>query len=933
MRRIISIFVLVILCYIHSGARDMVIIKLNQSPIRIGNRSLKVGDTFSDSEVIHWSSSKQKMKVLPKSGGGSIQFYAEAFKLKSRHDISIKQYIEYTRKTNNPSTLDAGELYLQRSENSDKFPEKRIALIVGNSLYSLLGRNLICPINDAEDVTSTLNELGFDTYTLYDATSAEMYSALMKFSNVASAEEYEVALFYFCGHGSQNDDKNYLLPVNARNDALSDTATWISFDAVFESLSETGCKAKLAYLDACRNSPRWHTQNVTTPLNQYDTMGSLVVYSTANNSVALGEQEEEAQNTPFGAAFLESVMKPAENVSLTNNSISELVSQRTEYYKQYGESPQQVNLFGVGNIDFSFVPIGFETEYNKTKRYISESNPEMAIICLNKIKEYQQFLDSESIQKYQEAVAEVNELMLKTRAYNESIHDTIFLDNFLPNKYNINYLWDFPSYEDGLILDYYDSTKIDTLQVSFGEWVPSNNGSFIAISEVFLDTTLYKLEFSESEIKRLQGLNNNLPDYNNLFPNHEIDLLGYTSICGRDRLHLDIIPDIKDFLPEFENGLEDDGISGLPPIDTKIISLKDGTVNSFVLRSKPGGSYINYPIAISNDGNQLIYQETIFGVGSFIFIKNLSTTIRKTIHIKYEQNFDYYKGAFSTDEELFFLFNMSTKEITVYDTNSLGIIYTFKYNSVDKVFWRGSDLCISSNGYAYTWSFSNQCFLKTYKIPQSVIAVAISSDNNLTAALSNNGSLYVFNSDNNEQVHIERYMSSPADLEFTPDNRNIWTISNEYEISCFDLSTHISQFVKKRDFIFDVSDCYLFFTNDNKYCVSDYGIGSRFKIFDVSSLKEIEYDADLISHIFSRQKVSDIFLPTETSDISEKLYESIGKVDYPLFLSGKVKILTARKVSLYKSTIVEGYSDGEIKVWASNPPNSFILRMILNQGI
>ena len=356
----LTLFIIGILIIFFSHARDMVITKLNQSPIRIGNRALKVGDTFSDTEVISWSSIKQDMKAKPKSGGLPRHYSAAAFKSKSQHNISIQQYLKYLNKTNRPSTLDVGDLYLQKSENSDKYPEKRIALVIGNSIYGLLGRDLDCPISDAEDVTATLNELGFDTYTLYDATNVDFHSALMKFSNVASAGKYDVALFYFCGHGSQNDGKNYLLPVDAKNDSPEDISTWISFDAVFESLSETGCKTKLVFLDACRNAPRWQAHDKASRLDQYDTMGSLVVYSTANNMEALGEQEEESRNTPFGAAFLESVLKPAENISLTIKSISESVRERTGYYTKYGESPRLVYTFGVGDIDFSFVKADYD---------------------------------------------------------------------------------------------------------------------------------------------------------------------------------------------------------------------------------------------------------------------------------------------------------------------------------------------------------------------------------------------------------------------------------------------------------------------------------------------------------------------------------------------------------------------------------------------
>ena len=70
--------------------------KVNQSPIRIGNRSLKVGDTFSDAEVISWSLIKQDMKAKPKSGGLPLHYSAAAFKRKSQQEIGHGEgYIDF----------------------------------------------------------------------------------------------------------------------------------------------------------------------------------------------------------------------------------------------------------------------------------------------------------------------------------------------------------------------------------------------------------------------------------------------------------------------------------------------------------------------------------------------------------------------------------------------------------------------------------------------------------------------------------------------------------------------------------------------------------------------------------------------------------------------------------------------------------------------
>ena len=379
MKQLLSIIILFAF-FLSADAEDLVITKLNPSPIKIGNKTLTKGGTFSDTDIIYWSSEKQDMKAKPKSGGLPRHFSAAAFKNKGKKSLSVKQYYN---KTNHPSTLGI-DMALQESNTKDKFPEKRIALVIGNSLYQYMP-DLDCPISDAEDVSDQLSELGFDTYTLYDVNNEDFINALKKFSG--AAQSYDVALVYYCGHGNQNDGMNYLLPVNAKNDKPDDIELWVSFDFIFKKMAETDCKSKILFLNACRNTPGWKKAETDSRLDRYDTNGSLVVYSTSNGEVALAE-DEEMRNTPFTASFLANVVKPADNISQTIQSISVDLREKTRYLEDYGESPQQVYTFGIGDVDFSFVKLLYSVEEcrnaaYKAEKYISEGDLYSAIsLCL-----------------------------------------------------------------------------------------------------------------------------------------------------------------------------------------------------------------------------------------------------------------------------------------------------------------------------------------------------------------------------------------------------------------------------------------------------------------------------------------------------------------------------------------------------------------------
>ena len=92
-------------------------------------------------------------------------------------------------------------------------PERRVALVVGNSAYAHIGR-LPNPGNDAGDMSAALRRLGFEVTTELDADHRALNDALRAFTrrSVGAA----VSLVFYAGHGMEMDGVNYLLPVDAR---------------------------------------------------------------------------------------------------------------------------------------------------------------------------------------------------------------------------------------------------------------------------------------------------------------------------------------------------------------------------------------------------------------------------------------------------------------------------------------------------------------------------------------------------------------------------------------------------------------------------------------------------------------------------------------------------------------------------------------------
>ena len=82
----------------------------------------------------------------------------------------------------------------------------RVALVIGNAAYAHAPA-LANPLNDAADVGTALERLGFAVTRLENVGDAEMRCGLKKFRRAASASE--VAVVFYAGHGIEVDGRNF----------------------------------------------------------------------------------------------------------------------------------------------------------------------------------------------------------------------------------------------------------------------------------------------------------------------------------------------------------------------------------------------------------------------------------------------------------------------------------------------------------------------------------------------------------------------------------------------------------------------------------------------------------------------------------------------------------------------------------------------------
>lgn len=329
------VFLCLILSFFQAYAYKLEIIKLNTPTIKIGNKVCSKGSTFEDTDIIYWSSPKQDMwvKVLSTSNRGLKHFTRETFLSRKSRTAS-----DYFRKINHPSVR-ADEMALSVGKNKDKFDDKRIALVIGNSNYEFLS-TLNNPINDCADISEKLVSLGFDVYSLYDVNYRDFETALKKFSG--NARDYDVALVYYSGHGIEYNGHNYLIPIEVNLSNEDDLFNCIELDDVYTRLNRTKCHTKLVFFDACRTEPNWKhsiSNESERPVEVY------TVYSTAPNAFSFDGDE---RNSPFTAAFLKYVEKPYDSVISMVNDMGIDVKATTNL-------AQKVNVGGEVGTPFTFV--------------------------------------------------------------------------------------------------------------------------------------------------------------------------------------------------------------------------------------------------------------------------------------------------------------------------------------------------------------------------------------------------------------------------------------------------------------------------------------------------------------------------------------------------------------------------------------------------
>ena len=229
--------------------------------------------------------------------------------------------------------------------------ERRVALVIGNGAYREFAplRN---PTRDARGVAKGLRAAGFEVILELDGTRPSIMDAVDRFA--LEMKQADIGLFYFAGHATQIEWRNFILPVaadlnaavNAPGKLVDEVAIRaVDLGEVLARMETADNKLNVVILDACRDNPftaevRALSRNLSRSTGDVPfTVGeglaqafapprTFLAYSTAPGRVAL---DGKGRNSPYSAALIEVLRMDALKLEDVFKRVRSSVAEATQF--------------------------------------------------------------------------------------------------------------------------------------------------------------------------------------------------------------------------------------------------------------------------------------------------------------------------------------------------------------------------------------------------------------------------------------------------------------------------------------------------------------------------------------------------------------------------------------------------------------------------
>ena len=230
--------------------------------------------------------------------------------------------------------------------------EKRVALIIGNSSYQTVPQ-LPNPARDANSVAKMFRDAGFDSVDVQlNVGNLEFKRAIRKFE--AAADQADIAVVFYAGHGLEIAGTNYLIPTDARLASDRDADDEAILLERLVSSADGAKRLRLIILDACRDNPFARTMRrerktanraVAAGLGKVEptSTDTLIAYAAKAGSTA---DDGDGQHSPFTTAVLKNLPVPGLDVRLAFGRVRDEVLKTTANRQE----PFVYGSLGGGNI-------------------------------------------------------------------------------------------------------------------------------------------------------------------------------------------------------------------------------------------------------------------------------------------------------------------------------------------------------------------------------------------------------------------------------------------------------------------------------------------------------------------------------------------------------------------------------------------------------
>ena len=215
-----------------------------------------------------------------------------------------------------------GAIFAMALASDVAWAEKRVALIVGNSTYQSVPQ-LPNPSRDATSVAKLFRDAGFESVDVQlNVGNLEFKRAIRKFEGMA--DQADIAVVYYAGHGLEIAGTNYLIPTDAKLASDRDAQDEAILLERLVSSADGAKRLRLVILDACRDNPfvttmrrerKTASRAVASGLGKVEptSTDTLIAYAAKAGSTA---DDGDGLHSPFTTAVLKNLTVPGLDVRL-----------------------------------------------------------------------------------------------------------------------------------------------------------------------------------------------------------------------------------------------------------------------------------------------------------------------------------------------------------------------------------------------------------------------------------------------------------------------------------------------------------------------------------------------------------------------------------------------------------------------------------------